>query len=40
MNVDVSRAVYELIDGGTGAVKEGGEITLKKGSVLTYHFSR
>jgi class 3 adenylate cyclase len=39
MNVDVSRAVYELMDSGTGAVKERCVITLKNGSVLTDHLS-
>jgi class 3 adenylate cyclase len=40
MNVDVSRAVYELMDGGTGAVKERSEITLKNGSALTYQVEK
>jgi class 3 adenylate cyclase len=36
MKVHVSRAVYELIYGGSFAVKERGEVALKNGSALTY----
>jgi hypothetical protein len=36
MKVQVSRAVYELIYGGSFAVKERGEVALKNGTAVTY----
>lgn len=36
MKVHVSRAVYELIYGGSFVVKERGEVEIKNGSVVTY----
>ena len=36
MKVHVSRAVYELIYGGSFQVKERGEVEIKNGSVVTY----
>jgi PAS domain S-box-containing protein len=36
MQVHISRAVYELIYGGSFAVKERGEVQLKNGSAVTY----
>jgi len=35
MKVHVSRAVYELIYGGTFNVKERGQIEIKGGSIVT-----